>query len=155
MLDRQIRIIKTFKVKDYILGNEDGIPKTPKWAEAESTIPARDIKALAREWASKRTMLAAGGLGGWGGACRSATGTQWARLMISLQAMQGLGKPGVNIWGTTQGAPHNSDFMFPGYTEGGMSGYVGGPGGDRSRAGENRPQIIGIVLQCRMTGGTG
>ena len=25
-----------------------------------------------------------GGLSGWGGACRSATGVQWARLMISL-----------------------------------------------------------------------
>ncbi len=118
------------KWKNYILGQEDGIPKTPKWAEGESTIPAREIKALAREWASKKTMLAAGGLGGWGGACRSATGTQWARLMISLQAMQGLGKPGVNIWGTTQGAPHNSDFLFPGYTEGGMSGDV-----DNSAAG--------------------
>ena len=79
------------------------------------------IRALAREWASKKTMLAAGGLSGWGGACRSATGVQWARLMISLQAMQGLGKPGVNIWSTVQGAPCNTDFMFPGYAEGGIS----------------------------------
>lgn len=118
------------KWKDYLLGKEDGIPKTPKWAEQESNIPAREIKALAREWAAKKTMLAAGGLGGWGGACRSATGTDWARLMISLQAMQGLGKPGINIWSTTQGAPHNTDFVFPGYTEGGMSGDV-----DNSAAG--------------------
>ena len=51
----------------------DGVPKSPEWAEKESNIPAREIKALAREWASKKTMLAAGGLGGWGGACRSAT----------------------------------------------------------------------------------
>jgi len=118
------------KWKDYILGKEDGIPKTPEWAEKESTIPARDIKALAREWGTKKTMLAAGGLGGWGGACRSASGGEWARLMICLQAMQGLGKPGINIWGTTQGAPHNSDFLFPGYAEGGISGDV-----DNSAAG--------------------
>ncbi|MCP4600168.1 MAG: molybdopterin-dependent oxidoreductase, partial [Proteobacteria bacterium] len=118
------------KWKAYILGQTDGIAKTPEWAEKESTIPAREIRALAREWAGKKTMLAAGGLGGWGGACRSATGGEWARLMISLQAMQGMGKPGSNIWGTTQGAPHNAELLFPGYTEGGMSGDV-----DNSAAG--------------------
>lgn len=123
--------------RDYILGNEDGIPKTPKWAEMESGVPARDIKALAREWASKKTMLAAGGLSGWGGACRSATGTQWARLMISLQAMQGLGKPGINIWATTQGAPSNTKFLFPGYAEGGISGDV-----DNSAAGFRWAKIM-------------
>lgn len=106
---------------DYVLGKNDKQPKSPEWAEKESGVPARQIRALAREWASKKTMLAAGGLSGWGGACRSATGAQWARLMISLQAMQGLGKPGINIWSTVQGAPSNTDFMFPGYAEGGIS----------------------------------
>lgn len=104
----------------YILGEEDGIPKTPEWGEQETTIPARDIKALAREWASKKTTLAAGGLGGWGGACRSATGNEWARMMVCLAAMQGLGKPGRNIWSTTQGAPCDESFFFPGYAEGGI-----------------------------------
>ena len=28
-------------------------------------VPAREIRALAREWAKNKTMLAAGGLGGW------------------------------------------------------------------------------------------
>jgi molybdopterin guanine dinucleotide-containing S/N-oxide reductase-like protein len=118
------------KWQDYILGRQDGVPKTPEWAEKESTIPAREIRALAREWGTKKTMLAAGGLGGWGGACRAATGGEWARLMISLAAMQGMGKPGSNIWSTTQGAPHNSDFVFPGYAEGAISGDV-----DNSAAG--------------------
>jgi trimethylamine-N-oxide reductase (cytochrome c) len=117
----QTRSVGFDKWKDHILGKDDGIPKTPEWAEKETTIPAREIKALAREWASKKTMLAAGGLGGWGGACRTAYGGEWARHMISLAAMQGLGTPGSNIWSTTQGAPHNSDFVFPGYAEGGMS----------------------------------
>ncbi len=110
--------------KAYVLGESDGVPKTPEWAEGESNVPAREIRALAREWGSKKTMLAAGGLGGWGGACRSATGNEWARVMIALAAMQGYGKPGSNIWGTSQGAPCDEQFFFPGYTEGGISGDV-------------------------------
>jgi len=110
------------KWRDYILGKEDGFPKTPEWAEKESRIPAREIKALAREWAKRKTMLAAGGLGGWGGACRTAYGTEWARMMVLLQAMQGLGKPGINIWSTIGGVPYNAAFLFPGYTEGSISG---------------------------------
>ncbi len=116
--------------KAYVLGETDGVPKTPEWAETESGIPAREIRALAREWGSKKTMLAAGGLGGWGGACRSATGNEWARTMVALAAMQGMGKPGSNIWGTTQGVPVDESFFFPGYAEGGISGDV-----DKSAAG--------------------
>ena len=92
--------------KEYVLGTSDGVPKTPAWAEQESDVPAQTIVALAREWAAKRTvLLAAGTRGGEGGACRQAFGTEWARLMVLLQAMQGLGKPGISIWGTTMGAP--------------------------------------------------
>jgi trimethylamine-N-oxide reductase (cytochrome c) len=116
--------------KGYVLGKTDGVPKTPEWAEVESGIPARETRALAREWGSKKTMLAAGGLGGWGGACRAATGNEWARVMIALAAMQGYGKPGSNIWGTSQGAPCDEQFFFPGYAEGGISGDV-----DNSAAG--------------------
>ncbi len=108
--------------KDYVLGKSDNVPKTPQWAEGECGIPAREIRALAREWGAKKTMLAAGGLGGWGGACRSATGNEWARTMVALAAMQGYGKPGSNIWGTSQGAPSDESFIFPGYAEGGISG---------------------------------
>jgi molybdopterin guanine dinucleotide-containing S/N-oxide reductase-like protein len=107
--------------RSYVLGEADGRPKTPEWAEQESGVPAREIVALAREWASKKTMLASGGLGGMGGACRAATGNEWTRTMVALAAMQGLGKPGVNIWGTTAGAPVDNTFVFPGYSEGGIS----------------------------------
>ena len=113
------------KWKDYLFGREDGIPKTPEWAEKETRLPAREIKVLAREWGTQKTMLAAGGVGGWGGACRAAYGTEWARMMVLLAAMQGLGKPGSNIYSTTQGVPFNAAFYFPGYTEGGI---VGGGG---------------------------
>ena len=107
---------------DYVLGKSDGIPKTTQWAGAECGISASDIRALAREWAKNKTMLAAGGLGGWGGACRSPVGMDWSRMMIALITMQGLGKPGVNLWSTTQGNPVDSDFYFPGYADGGISG---------------------------------
>ena len=112
--------------KAYVLGESDGMPKTPDWAEIETTIPAREIRALAREWGAKKTMLAAGGMGGWGGACRAATGNEWTRTMIALAAMQGLGKPGSNIWSTTSGAPFDRSFWFPGYAEGGISGDIAG-----------------------------
>jgi molybdopterin guanine dinucleotide-containing S/N-oxide reductase-like protein len=105
----------------HILGEDDGVPKTPGWAEEITGVPERTITALAREWASKRTMLAAGVKGGEGGACRQAYATEWARMMVLLQAMQGLGKPGVGIWGTTMGPPFNCSLDCPGYAVGGMN----------------------------------
>ena len=110
--------------KDYILGREDGVPKTPEWQEGESAIPAKDVRALAREWGSKKTYLAAGGITGFGSACRCATGNEWARSMVCLMAMQGLGKPGVNMGSLQQGTPVDTGFFFPGYAEGGFSGDV-------------------------------
>lgn len=114
------------KWRDYILGKEDGIAKTPEWQEDETGISAKDIRALAREWGSKKTYLAAGGVNGFGGACRTATGTDWARGMVCLMGMQGLGKPGVNIGCLQQGSPVNTRFFFPGYSEGGFSGDLQG-----------------------------
>jgi trimethylamine-N-oxide reductase (cytochrome c) len=81
---------------------------------------------LAREWGSKKTYLAAGGIIGFGGACRCATGNEWARSMVCLMAMQGLGKPGINMGCMQQGTPLDSSFYFPGYGEGGLSGDLEG-----------------------------
>ncbi len=112
------------KWSDYILGkDEEGIARSPEWAEAETGVSARDIRALARQWASKKTYLAAGSMGTTlGGACRSATGAQWARSMVCLMAMQGLGKPGINFGGLQFGSPIDYNFYFPGYAEGGFCG---------------------------------
>ena len=41
--------------------------------------------------------------------------SEWARMMVLLQAMQGLGKPGVGIWGTAMGAPRDNSVWFPAY----------------------------------------
>jgi anaerobic selenocysteine-containing dehydrogenase len=81
------------KFSDYVLGREDGIPKTPKWAAGKCGVPSRIIKALAKEWASKRTTVAHG----YGGPyIRGPYSSEPARMEICLLGMQGLGKPGVN-----------------------------------------------------------
>jgi len=107
----------------HVLGEDDGIPKTPEWQEGETGIPAREVRALAREWGRKKTYLGVGGWGcGVGGAGRGPTGTQWARMMTILGAMQGMGRPGSNFGNLQFGAPVDLNFYFPGYAEGGMSG---------------------------------
>ena len=111
----------------YLTGEEDGIAKTPEWQEEETGVPAKDVRALAREWGGKRVYLAPGGWGnGHGGACRNQTGIQWARVMVCLSAMQGLGKPGCNMGNLQWGTPVDFQFYFPGYSEGGMSGDLEG-----------------------------
>lgn len=111
------------KWADYILGKEDGIAKSPEWQEAETGISAREVRALARQWGRKKTYLGAGGWGnGHGGACRSATGIQWARTLACLMGMQGMGRPGVNYGHMQWGTPIDIRFFFPGYADGGLSG---------------------------------
>ncbi|MCL1828556.1 MAG: molybdopterin-dependent oxidoreductase [Oscillospiraceae bacterium] len=100
----------------YVRGKKDGVAKTPEWAEEKCGIPARRIRGLARDWAKHKTSLNCGSRGGEGGACRTAYGTEWARMMVLLQAMQGLGKPGVSIWGMTMGCPSEYTW-FPAYAE--------------------------------------
>ena len=48
------------KFEEYVMGKEDGIPKTPEWASAKCGVPEWTIKALARDWAAKRTTIAHG-----------------------------------------------------------------------------------------------
>ncbi|MBN2063124.1 MAG: molybdopterin-dependent oxidoreductase [Deltaproteobacteria bacterium] len=81
------------KFEPYVLGKDDGIPKTPEWASRKTGIPEATIKALARAWASSRTSIAHGN-GGPG--IRSAYSTEPGRLEVLLLAMQGLGKPGAH-----------------------------------------------------------
>jgi len=112
---------------DYILGRSDNTPKSPEWQESETGVPAREVRALAREWGRKKTYLGAGSWGcGLGGANRGPMGAQWARMMTILGAMQGMGRPGVNFGNLQFGAPLDFTFYFPGYAEGGMSGDLTG-----------------------------
>jgi molybdopterin guanine dinucleotide-containing S/N-oxide reductase-like protein len=111
--------------RDYVLGKTDGVPKTPEWQQPETGVPARDVRALARVWARMKTYLSVGASGtGFGGAGRGANGAQWARCMVMLMAMRGLGKPGINMGGLMAGAPVDHEFYFPGYADGGISGEL-------------------------------
>jgi molybdopterin guanine dinucleotide-containing S/N-oxide reductase-like protein len=81
------------KVKAYVMGEEDGIPKTPEWASPKCGVPEWTIKALAREFASKTTTIAHG----YGGSyIRGPYSHEPGRLEVILLAMQGLGGPGVH-----------------------------------------------------------
>ncbi len=116
------------KWRAYVLGERDGVAKTPEWQARETRVPPREVRALARLWGCKKTYLSPGGIVGFGGACRSATGIEWARSMVCLMAMQGLGKPGINMGCLQQGAPVDTSFYFPGYAEGGLSGDLDNTG---------------------------
>jgi anaerobic selenocysteine-containing dehydrogenase len=81
------------KVSDYVLGKEDGVPKTPAWASPRCGVPEWTIKALAREWAAKRTST--GHMLG-GSFIRGPYSHEPARWECVQLGMQGLGKPGVH-----------------------------------------------------------
>ena len=73
------------KYRDYVLGVEDEEPKTPKWAESITTVPAGVIKDLAREYATQKPAAL---IAGWGPA-RTAMGEQYSRAANVLTAITG------------------------------------------------------------------
>jgi anaerobic selenocysteine-containing dehydrogenase len=85
-------VIGMDKVQSYVMGEEDGVPKTPEWASRKCGVPEWTIKALARDWAKKTVSL----IHYYGGSyIRGPYSHEPARLEVILLGMQGLGKPGV------------------------------------------------------------
>ncbi len=77
----------------YLLGTEDGIPKTPDWAAAICDVAADRIRVLARSMATHKTMIAMT----WG-IQRADHGEQPLWMGITLAAMLGrIGQPGTGF----------------------------------------------------------
>ncbi len=84
------RFIKTHthgfeEFADYVLGKEDGLAKTPEWAQEITSARSEVIQALARDYA---TVKPAALIAGWAPG-RSAYGEQYQRAASVLSAMSG------------------------------------------------------------------
>ncbi|UCD76972.1 MAG: molybdopterin-dependent oxidoreductase [Desulfobacterales bacterium] len=90
------------KFKDYVLGQEDGVDKTPQWAAAICGVDAETIIRLAREYAGTKPAA----LMDCQGPARSAMGEQYNRCAATLCAMTGnVGRPGGSAGGGLMGIP--------------------------------------------------
>lgn len=78
------------RFRDYLLGNTDGVVKTPAWAEGICGLSASELVGLARRIASKRTIITAA----WS-LQRADHGEQPYWMVVTLAAMLGqIGLPG-------------------------------------------------------------
>ncbi|MFC1901628.1 molybdopterin-dependent oxidoreductase [Chloroflexota bacterium] len=111
------------KVEDYVLGKEDGVPKTPEWASKKCGVPEWTIKALAREWGTKTTSIDHYCGGSY---IRGPYSHEPARLECILLGMQGLGGPGVHQSNLSRkGIPRNKAPATARRTHGAYTGGVG------------------------------
>jgi len=99
------------RFRDYVLGIEDGVEKTPAWAEAICGVPASTIERLAREYATTKPAA----LMDCQGPARSAMGEQYNRCAMTLTAMTGnVGRRGGSAAGGLMGIPIGHMFRSSG-----------------------------------------
>ncbi|MEM6743215.1 MAG: molybdopterin-dependent oxidoreductase [Pseudomonadota bacterium] len=81
------------RFRPYLMGEEDGVPKSPEWAEAVTGIPAARIRALALRMAETRTFISVA----WS-LQRQRHGEQPFWMAITLASMLGqIGLPGGGV----------------------------------------------------------
>lgn len=71
--------------RDRLLGKEDGIPKTPEWAEEISQVPARTIERIAVELAHTRYK----GIMSWTGVAQTPNGMHATQAVQALNGLLG------------------------------------------------------------------
>ncbi|MHA2068748.1 MAG: molybdopterin-dependent oxidoreductase, partial [Candidatus Thorarchaeota archaeon] len=93
-VDRYVELEGFKKWQDYVLGIEDGVVKTPEWAETKCAVPAETIRALANLLIEVRPAW----LWCHWGVSRKSRGEDATRAFAVLQAMLG-------YWGTPGAGP--------------------------------------------------
>jgi trimethylamine-N-oxide reductase (cytochrome c) len=89
------------KFKAYVTGEDDGVPKTPRWASSRCGIPPWTIKAIARNWTQKKTSVE----GYMGPGMRGPYSSESCRFNAACEGMQGYGAPGRNRYFIGTGLP--------------------------------------------------
>ncbi len=112
------------KFADYVMGREDGVEKTPEWAEAICGVPAATITGLALRYAKTDPAC----LMDCQGPARAGYGEQFNRCAIALTAMTGnVGKPGGSAAGGLMGIPYGHMFRSAGVPGVKNPAEAGGP----------------------------
>ncbi|MBI4303285.1 MAG: molybdopterin-dependent oxidoreductase [Chloroflexi bacterium] len=131
--------------KAYVTGIEDGVAKTPAWAEAITGVPAEVITGLAREFAANKPAAL---MPGWG-AGHTANGEQFHRACMVLAAITGnVGVKGGNSGAGAYGATYH--FAFGRALAGGGNPVDQAPPSRNAIIGSRWPDSGARVHNCKI-----